>query len=131
MQATTFASSYIENFGEFNFAMSSLPNYAQVSPILTMKVLDIDSDGINDIIVAGNLYDLEIESPRMDSGIGLLLKGDGKGNFNSLTAQNSGLYIMGNVKKTVFIEVGEKKEKAILAAINNGNVRLVKLNNSN
>jgi len=38
---------------------------------------DVDGDGNLDLIVAGNLYDAEPNTPRADAGNGLWLKGDG------------------------------------------------------
>ena len=43
-----------------------------------MLIEDFNQDGNLDILVAGNLYTAEVETPRNDAGIGLVLLGDGK-----------------------------------------------------
>ncbi|MEO8569195.1 MAG: hypothetical protein ABI419_08665, partial [Ginsengibacter sp.] len=53
---------------------------------------------------------------RYDASYGMFLKGDGKGDFNSVTPVNSGLIIDGDVKDLKIITVGKKK--VLLVAIN-------------
>ncbi|MBK5271637.1 MAG: hypothetical protein JJE22_11560, partial [Bacteroidia bacterium] len=50
------------------------------------------------------------------------LKGDGKGNFTALPAQQSGINIRGAVRDIAMISVGKKK--IILIANNNEAVRI-------
>jgi hypothetical protein len=81
--AHNFKSSYIENLGEGNYKIKSLPNEAQTGPTLSILSKDINNDGILDIIGVGGIYDAEIETIRYDSNYGYVLLGDGKGNFNN------------------------------------------------
>ena len=97
-QATTFASVFIENKGQEEWAMRPLPALAQISNINDFLVEDIDKDGNLDVILAGNLYDAEVETPRNDASLGLFLKGDGQGHFEALDMAQSGLYLAGNVR---------------------------------
>ncbi len=64
-----------------NLCQAHLPNEAQLSSINGMIIDDFDKDGNLDILAAGNLFDMEIVTPRNDGGVGVFLKGDGKGNF--------------------------------------------------
>ena len=89
-QADTFASVYMHNEGNGKFKAIPLPNPAQISPIKSMLVHDVDGDGNLDLIVAGNLYDAEPNTPRADAGNGLWLRGDGKGHFTPVWARQSG-----------------------------------------
>ena len=43
-------------------------------PILSTAKVDINKDGVEDIIIAGNIYNTEVETPRLDgiSGLGLV-----------------------------------------------------------
>jgi hypothetical protein len=59
--------------------------------------MDVDGDGNLDLIVAGNLYDLEPNTPRLDAGNGLWLKGDGQGHFTPVPPQESGFLAPGHV----------------------------------
>ena len=62
-QADTFASVYLHNNGNGAFSASALPSLAQISPIKAIIVHDVDGDGHLDLIVAGNLYDAEPNTP--------------------------------------------------------------------
>jgi len=77
----TFESSYLENMGNGKFEMKALPLLAQFGPIYGMITEDFDNDGNLDVLLSGNSYSPEVLSGRDDAMIGLLLKGDGKGNF--------------------------------------------------
>jgi hypothetical protein len=50
----------------------------------------VDGDGNLDLIVAGNLYETEPNTPPADAGNGLWLKGDGRGRFTPIPAVESG-----------------------------------------
>jgi len=80
-EATTFASTYFENKGDGTFEAHELPMLAQISSVNDFIVEDFNTDGHLDILLAGNLYHAEVETARNDAGYGLLLLGDGKGNF--------------------------------------------------
>jgi hypothetical protein len=97
MQTDTFASVFLHNDGNGTFSASTLPNLAQVSPIKSMVVHNVDGDGHLDLIVAGNLYDAEPNTPRADAGNGLWLKGDGKGRFTPVLPSESGFVAPLNV----------------------------------
>jgi hypothetical protein len=89
-QADTFASVYLHNDGKGSFSSFALPNLAQISPIKAILAHDIDGVGHLDLLVAGNLYDSEPNTPRADAGNGLWLKGDGKGHFAPVPPRESG-----------------------------------------
>jgi enediyne biosynthesis protein E4 len=89
-QLDTFASVYLRNNGDGTFTSSPLPNLAQIAPIRGVVVDDVDADGHIDIIVAGNLYDVEPNTPRADAGNGLWLRGDGRGGFTPVPPHESG-----------------------------------------
>lgn len=91
LQADTFASVYLHNDGKGHFTMTPLPTLAQIAPIKGIVAQDVDGDGKLDVIVAGNLYDVEPNTPRADAGNGLVLRGDGKGHFTPVRSQASGL----------------------------------------
>jgi hypothetical protein len=90
-EADTFASMYLHNDGKGHFTAAPLPNLAQIAPIRAMVVDDVDGDGQLDLVLAGNLYDAEPNTPRADAGDGLWLRGDGKGHFTPVTTRQSGL----------------------------------------
>jgi hypothetical protein len=81
---------YLHNDGDGHFSAIPLPNAAQIAPIRSIIARDIDGDGNLDLVIAGNLYDGEPNTPRADAGNGLWLKGDGKGHFKSVSPRQSG-----------------------------------------
>jgi hypothetical protein len=89
-QADTFASIYLQNNGNGTFTSFPLPNLAQISPIRGIIAHDVDGDGNLDLLVAGNLYQAEPNTPRADAGNGLWLKGDGHGRFKPVPPVESG-----------------------------------------
>ena len=117
-QAKSFASVYIENKGKGIFEKHTLPKEAQISNINSILLEDFDNDGYKDILIAGNMYPVEIETPRNDSGVGLFLKGNGKGKFSAVPPNESGFFLIGDVKKMKLIKM--KKRFTVLSATNNG-----------
>jgi hypothetical protein len=82
-QVKSFANIYLENKGN-RFEIHRLPNMAQISSINQILVDDYDKDGYSDALIIGNLHASEVETPRNDAGIGLFLKGNGKGQFEPI-----------------------------------------------
>lgn len=104
-QVKSFASIYLENTKD-GFKIHQLPIEAQFSSINQILVDDYDKDGNLDILIAGNLYNSEVETPRNDASYGAFLKGNGKGEFQAIPAAQSGFYTSGDVKdlQTIIIE---------------------------
>jgi hypothetical protein len=89
-QADTFASMYLHNEGGGRFEARPLPSLAQIAPVKALIVQDVDGDGNLDVVLAGNLFDAEPNTPRADAGDGLWLRGDGKGHFTPVSSRESG-----------------------------------------
>ena len=96
-QTDTFASVYLQNNGDGTFRSVPLPHLAQISPIRGIVAHDVDADGNLDLIVAGNLYETEPNTPPADAGNGLWLKGDGHGHFTPVSPRESGFLAPRNV----------------------------------
>ncbi|WP_299366004.1 VCBS repeat-containing protein [Winogradskyella sp.] len=73
LQASTFASYYIENMGKMNFEFNPLPNEAQFGPTLDFEFFDFNRDGTLEIIGLGGVYDAEVETIRYDASKGYIL----------------------------------------------------------
>ncbi|MBL7876033.1 MAG: VCBS repeat-containing protein, partial [Cyclobacteriaceae bacterium] len=112
------------NDGKGKFTFSRLPMEAQFSVMQAIVVNDFDHDGKVDILLGGNLYAAKPEVGRYDASHGVLLKGDGSGNFVSLSARNSGLVIDGEVRDFQLLHVG--KSNLLLVARNNDSVLFFK-----
>lgn len=119
----SFASVYLEN-KEGKMVMHELPQLAQLSNINQILVDDYDKDGILDAIIAGNLYQSEVETPRNDAAHGLFLKGGGTGSFKAIPARESGLYIPGDTKD--MIQIQYKNAPLIIVGKNQDYLQYVK-----
>jgi len=116
-QVDTFASVYLRNNGNGTFTSVPLPNLAQLSPIRRAVSHDVDGDGNLDLITAGNLYYTEPNTPRVDAGNGLWLRGDGRGTLTPVPPGLSGFLAPGEVTDLALITT--RAGKAVLVA-NNG-----------
>lgn len=125
--ANNFSSVLIKNNGNGTFTMEPLPAMAQYSAINGMVTEDFDGDGNLDICMSTNDYGTMPSYGRYDALNGLVLKGDGKGNFTPLSIQQSGIYIPENGKAMVRIRGGDNKY-LIVASQNKGPVKSFQLN---
>ncbi|WP_394749443.1 FG-GAP-like repeat-containing protein [Spongiimicrobium salis] len=124
-QVKSFASIYLENKGT-SFVSHTLPQLAQISNINRVLVEDFDGDEHLDVVIAGNLHNSEVETPRNDASNGLFLKGDGQGNFTPITAKSSGFFAKGDVKDMTKIRF--KDHTYILVAKNSDYLQFIQVN---
>ena len=123
-KVNTFAHHWIENKGNGVFKMHILPNRAQLSSINAMA--EIDEKNSTAVIVAGNLYGSEVDTPRNDASIGLVLKSDANGEMLIVPPSESGLAVKGEVKAIGKIKLASGKD-GFLFAINNDSLKLIEL----
>ncbi|WP_222984906.1 VCBS repeat-containing protein [Flagellimonas meishanensis] len=123
---TEFQSIILINKGDNQFEKAVLPIDVQTFPLMDCVFMDINHDGFEDIVAAGNIYETEVETPRLDAISGIVLLSNGKDGYTSVPQQDSGLWLEGNVKSLdTFTNAG--KEMFLLSAANNGPLRAYKL----
>lgn len=117
--AYEFRSGYvkIEN-GQFVFY--PFENEMQLGPINGFAILDLNNDGIEDIISAGNKFETEVETARYDSNIGSVLLSK-NGSYDLIDSKLSGFVEFGNVKDIIRVN------EYIIVAVNNGAMQYYKL----
>ena len=125
-EATEFGSMILFKETSGKYKESILPALAQASPINGIIIRDVDKDVDLDIIVAGNLYQSEIETGRADSGTGYIIENLGNRNFQAKPVHQSGINLREDVKSLQEIKVGN--QPIILAGINNGPLKVLKAN---
>ena len=104
-KAFQFASVYLQNNGKGKFEIKVLPNEAQMAPVYGILINDFDEDGNLDVLMTGNNYGAEVGVGRHNASKGTLLKGNGKGEFNGISAIESGLGINGDNRGAVSINI--------------------------
>ena len=122
LEANNMATSYIENLGNNKFTLKKLPMLAQVAPVNGMVTEDINDDGNLDVIMVGNNYGNEVFAGRYDAFTGLILVGDGQGNFTVMPSSESGFYVPGDAK--ALVNVSTNKGNLFIASQNKDSLRV-------
>jgi hypothetical protein len=117
---------WLENTGTGKFTLHVLPTAAQLAPVNAIVCTDVNGDGRPDLLLAGNEYQTEVMTGRYDASYGLLLTGDGKGNFTPVAPAASGLVVDGDVKDLKVITTA-KGERIVLVAINNDHLKAFRI----
>lgn len=114
LTAQTFRTSYIENLGNNQFRIRALPIEAQVSPVYAIALKDINADQYPDILLTGNLLGTRVQLGSYDGNHGVILEGNGEGNFSPVPPSLTGLKIKGEVRDMLFAEDSEGEILIIL-----------------
>ena len=101
LEATSLKSAVYINDGKGIFSKGKLPVEAQMAPINATVFADINKDGNMDMIAVGNQFSMEVETTRLDAGSGLVMLGDGSGNFKYVPSGKSAMSSRGNAKDMV------------------------------
>ncbi len=118
LRAARLESSVFLNRGG-RFEMKPLPVEAQFAPVFGVCVADFDGDGHEDVALAQNFFAVQPETPRYDGGRGLLLKGDGRGGFVTVSGEESGLKIYGEQRAAAVADF-DQDGRVDLAVSQNG-----------
>ena len=126
-EATQFKSLLLLNDGKGGFRKIELPNRAQSMPILDGESFDFNKDGFQDLIIVGNIFDIEPSIPRLDNPFGLVLISNGVDGYSVVGPEKSGLYIDGNAKSVKLVEQADSKKILAIVGTNNGPVETFEL----
>jgi enediyne biosynthesis protein E4 len=94
VEVNTLESMVFMNRGD-HFEARALPVEAQLAPGYGVCVGDYDGDGKEDVFMSQNFFGMNAESSRCDGGRGLWMRGDGKGNLEAVSGQQSGVKVYG------------------------------------
>ncbi len=115
------------NNKEKGFERKALPVTAQFSPVYGIDIEDVNNDNKLDIILGGNLSAVKPEAGKYDALYGLILTGDGGGNFVALSSLASGIKVDGEVRH---IRSLRTRNSAMLSFVRNNNaIKFYKKNN--
>jgi predicted RNA-binding Zn-ribbon protein involved in translation (DUF1610 family) len=129
LEAHFLQSVLLENTGQGGFRFRPLPLPAQLAPVFSWVVEDVDGDGNLDALGVGNDHGNEVSVGRYDALHGLLLRGDGRGNFTALRPAESGFWVPGDGKAAV--RLTDARGKVLVAVTENrGPLRLFRPRNA-
>jgi len=112
---------YFESNASGKLKEKPLPLAVQSSPVYTITSLDFDQDGKKDLLFCGNSSRARLRFGKYDANYGILLKGDGKGNFNYIPQNKSGFALKGDVRSVLSLG------NTLLFGINQQEVKAYKL----
>jgi len=106
----------LENSGEGFFHIRKLPLKAQLSPVMDSNSGDFNDDGLPDLLLAGNLYDVKpAVGGRQDASLGLMMTGTGNGDFKTLEFGKSGFLVAGEAREIRVIRSANGKRMILVA----------------
>ena len=97
--------------------MHRLPVQADFAPVYAIWTDDFDHDGNTDIFLGGNVEHARIKIGKVDANYGILLKGNGKGDFKYVDQLQAGLNIKGCIRDIIEVS-GVGSKKTIMIGIN-------------
>lgn len=127
-EVTQFKSILLLNKGNGVFKKVDLPMMAETMPIMDGDVFDFNNDGYEDIVVVGDIYETEVETPRLDNPYGLVLLSNQKDGYTVAGPEQTGLYINGNAKSVKIVKHAKTGKNYALVAINNGKLEAFEIN---
>jgi enediyne biosynthesis protein E4 len=121
LKANALLTTYFEWSPEGKFRQKPLPVQCQFAPVHAMAALDYNQDGITDLILAGNSNKARLRLGKSDANYGMLLKGNGAGQFSYIEQTMSGFHLRGDVRS--ILEVN----RTWLFGMNQGEVKAYRL----
>ena len=108
LQAQTLQTVIYFNNGNGTFSPGALPLEAQIAPVYAIDVVDVNGDGAKDIIMGGNLFEVQPEWGRYDASRGTVLLADGTRSFEAVGTAASGLNVEGQVRDIISYKRGDE-----------------------
>lgn len=105
------------------FVSQKLPNEIQYSNVSAIETIDVDKDGVLDVLFGGNQFLVKPQFGIDDASKGWLLYGDSSNNFNKVIS----LKIDGQIRD--FHVENLKDEIMLIASINNDSLQFYKVKN--
>ena len=119
LAATELRSGVFLSQADGTFRFEALPTLAQISPIQGLVAGDFDGDGKADIIAVQNSYAPIPSVGRFDGGLGVVLRGDGRGGFTVVPPAQSGFVVPGDAKALAVVDFDQDGRPDLLVTRNN------------
>ena len=106
------------------FLMTPLPREVQHAPVFGLGVGDFDGDGVEDLILSQNFFDVSALDSRQDAGQAALLLGNGDGSFLYQDPRQSGIHLQGEGRGLAVADFNHDRRPDFVATQNNAPTQL-------
>jgi hypothetical protein len=114
---------------EGGFEGQPLPVRAQLAPMYAVETADLDGDGLPEIIMGGNLYEVKPQAGPYDASRGVVLNWDEQaGSLQSLPPPQSGMNVEGEIRGIRVVQTGESDRQRIIVARYNDQPLIFEIN---
>nr|WKN37957.1 VCBS repeat-containing protein [Tunicatimonas sp. TK19036] len=120
-QATDLHTRYFTLSEAGTFEEQSLPLEVQYAPVFAITSLDYNGDGNQDLLLGGNIHQARLRFGKSTANRGMLLRGEGNGNFSYVPQPQSGFNVAGDVRSA--LTVGQ----TVLLGVNQATVKAYKV----
>ncbi|MBF9254015.1 VCBS repeat-containing protein [Pontibacter sp. 172403-2] len=121
LSANYLKTAYFEGGADGKFKEQTLPVEAQFAPVFAIQSIDYNRDGLQDLLLCGNVRQARLRFGKYDANYGVLLQGNGKGGFAFVPQHKSGLQLKGDVRSIVPVN------NILLFGMNQGEVKAYKI----
>jgi hypothetical protein len=125
-EATTLATSFVDNDGDGTFSVRPLPTRAQLSPMYDAWSRDVTENGHTDLVLGGNFHGVVPAQGRYDASFGIVLRGDGTGTWTARPPTETNLYLSGQIRALRSLRT-TGGEYLLLAARNNAPLQVLRV----
>ena len=122
-KVTMLESVLLINDGNASFKIKPLPKESQFAPIYAISASDFDKDGVVDLVLGGNLFNVKPEIGSYDASYGQFLKGKGNCDFTVYGMDESGIFLDGEIRD--FKIINNKENNILLVSKNNSTVEFI------
>jgi hypothetical protein len=105
------------NNGDGSYTVNALPQEVQYAPVFSIEGNDINQDGVEEFIMAGNFSGVKPEEGRYDANSGLIMQ-FGKEGTKIIPYADTGLQIEGEARQVAIARAADGK-KVLIVAKNN------------
>jgi enediyne biosynthesis protein E4 len=116
-------SCYVRNDGN-HFTVLPMPMQFQFAPVFAMAAVDVNSDGIPDLVSGGNLSAARARTGKLSGNTGFIFLNDGRANFTFVPPAIAGISIPGDVRQIAVTN------NTMIVGVNDSKLTIYRLNNS-